>query len=191
MRASAARALRAFATPQFARQASAVRPHLATSFLQSSRSVPSFIIPSIRCYSAPAGLTKEEVQGRIMDLLKNFDKVGLRVSNVVMQWLTFWSDYRCIKGMIIRCEDLSKSIVLTDLDLRKFSLFQRFGSGQFGHRRSCDGYWGRIQHRDSRQGGRRDSQWYAKFLKRIRITIWQEDTVDQAVTYITAQPDAH
>ena len=29
-----------------------------------------------RCYSAPAGLSKPEVEGRIMDLLKNFDKVG-------------------------------------------------------------------------------------------------------------------
>ncbi|KAK0517394.1 hypothetical protein JMJ35_000549 [Cladonia borealis] len=29
----------------------------------------------IRCYSAPAGLSKTEVEGRIMDLLKNFDKV--------------------------------------------------------------------------------------------------------------------
>lgn len=28
-----------------------------------------------RCYSAPAGLSKTEVEGRIMDLLKNFDKV--------------------------------------------------------------------------------------------------------------------
>jgi len=30
----------------------------------------------IRSYSAPAGLTKTEVEGRIVDLLKNFDKVS-------------------------------------------------------------------------------------------------------------------
>jgi NADH dehydrogenase (ubiquinone) 1 alpha/beta subcomplex 1, acyl-carrier protein len=35
---------------------------------------------AIRCYSAPAGLSKEEVQGRIMDLLKGFDKVGFYIS---------------------------------------------------------------------------------------------------------------
>jgi hypothetical protein len=29
----------------------------------------------MRCYSAPAGLSKAEVEGRIIDLLKNFDKV--------------------------------------------------------------------------------------------------------------------
>jgi NADH dehydrogenase (ubiquinone) 1 alpha/beta subcomplex 1 len=28
-----------------------------------------------RCYSAAAGLQKNEVEGRIVDLLKNFDKV--------------------------------------------------------------------------------------------------------------------
>ena len=34
------------------------------------------VVISARRYSAPAGLTKQEVEGRIMDLLKNFDKVG-------------------------------------------------------------------------------------------------------------------
>ncbi|KAI9654467.1 MAG: putative secondary metabolism biosynthetic enzyme [Trizodia sp. TS-e1964] len=36
---------------------------------------PAFTFQSIRCYSAPVGLSREEVEGRIMDLLKNFDKV--------------------------------------------------------------------------------------------------------------------
>jgi hypothetical protein len=31
----------------------------------------------IRYYSAPASLSKEEVEGRIKDLLNGFDKVGL------------------------------------------------------------------------------------------------------------------
>merc|ERR1712000_67946 len=39
------------------------------------RSRPPSVLSSIRCYSAPSGLSKDEVQGRIMDLLKNFDKV--------------------------------------------------------------------------------------------------------------------
>lgn len=36
---------------------------------------PVFVSQSIRAYSAPAGLNKEEVEGRIVNLLKNFDKV--------------------------------------------------------------------------------------------------------------------
>ncbi|KAF2402151.1 acyl carrier protein [Trichodelitschia bisporula] len=39
---------------------------------------PSFkpaMVPAMRWYSASAGLSKDEVQGRILDLLKNFDKV--------------------------------------------------------------------------------------------------------------------
>ncbi|OQD75163.1 hypothetical protein PENDEC_c008G06519 [Penicillium decumbens] len=37
---------------------------------------PCFVSQSIRCYSAPAGLSKSEVEGRIVNLLKNFDKVS-------------------------------------------------------------------------------------------------------------------
>jgi len=36
---------------------------------------PCFVSQSIRAYSAPAGLNKSEVEGRIVNLLKNFDKV--------------------------------------------------------------------------------------------------------------------
>ena len=36
---------------------------------------PAAAIPAVRYYSAPVGLSKQEVEGRIMDLLKNFDKV--------------------------------------------------------------------------------------------------------------------
>ncbi|KAK5958127.1 mitochondrial acyl carrier protein [Knufia fluminis] len=74
-RTAAVRALRVAARPQFAQQFNLARPQVAASLLQNSRAGPSFAIPSIRFYSAPAGLSREEVQGRIMDLLKNFDKV--------------------------------------------------------------------------------------------------------------------
>ncbi|KAJ5973782.1 Acyl carrier protein (ACP) [Penicillium waksmanii] len=37
---------------------------------------PCFVSQSIRAYSAPAGLNKNEVEGRIVNLLKNFDKVS-------------------------------------------------------------------------------------------------------------------
>lgn len=73
-RAVAVRALRAAARPQYTQQFIA-RPQVAASLLQTSQSVPSFKVSSIRYYSAPADLSREEVQGRIMDLLKNFDKV--------------------------------------------------------------------------------------------------------------------
>ncbi|KAL6721174.1 Vacuolar protein sorting-associated protein 74 [Lecanora helva] len=56
--------------------------------LPTSRTVaaPCLAVPFSRCsiafkpldrryYSAPAGLSKPEVEGRIMDLLKNFDKI--------------------------------------------------------------------------------------------------------------------
>ncbi|KAK5094009.1 mitochondrial acyl carrier protein [Exophiala xenobiotica] len=73
-RAAAVRALRVAARPQFTQQFNLARPQVAASLLQKS-SAPSFVTSSIRFYSAPAGLSTEEVQGRIMDLLKNFDKV--------------------------------------------------------------------------------------------------------------------
>lgn len=36
---------------------------------------PRFAYQGVRLYSAPAGLNKDEVEGRIVNLLKNFDKV--------------------------------------------------------------------------------------------------------------------
>ncbi|KAL9610486.1 MAG: hypothetical protein Q9167_004826 [Letrouitia subvulpina] len=59
----------------------------SSSQLPASRSIaPAFsarptgyyahgLLRTSRCYSAPAGLTKQEVEGRIIDLLKGFDKV--------------------------------------------------------------------------------------------------------------------
>ncbi|KAL8674916.1 MAG: hypothetical protein Q9168_000720 [Polycauliona sp. 1 TL-2023] len=47
-------------------------PCLAT---QPAIHTPSKLPQSARWYSAPAGLAKPEVEGRIMDLLKGFDKV--------------------------------------------------------------------------------------------------------------------
>lgn len=75
LRTAAVRALRAASTPRIIRQVASARPQALNSFLRSSPAVPSLAVPSIRFYSAPAGLSKDEVQGRIMDLLKNFDKV--------------------------------------------------------------------------------------------------------------------
>ncbi|GAT21650.1 acyl carrier protein [Aspergillus luchuensis] len=37
---------------------------------------PRFAYQGVRLYSAPAGLNKDEVEGRIVNLLKNFDKIN-------------------------------------------------------------------------------------------------------------------
>lgn len=42
---------------------------------------------AVRCYSAPGGLPKDEVQGRIIAILKNFDKVECCILEVG-PWLT-------------------------------------------------------------------------------------------------------
>ena len=44
--------------------------------MPSTTAAPSTFVSAVRCYSAHAGLSKDEVQGRILDLLKNFDKVS-------------------------------------------------------------------------------------------------------------------
>ncbi|KAI5206636.1 acyl carrier protein [Aureobasidium subglaciale] len=53
-----------------------VTRRVAPSFLPSTTAAPSTFVSAIRCYSAHAGLSKDEVQGRILDLLKNFDKLS-------------------------------------------------------------------------------------------------------------------
>jgi NADH dehydrogenase (ubiquinone) 1 alpha/beta subcomplex 1 len=65
LRASVPRAVRAPATFQI-RSAPVARP---------AQFAPRFAFQAIRSYSAPAGLNKDEVEGRIVNLLKNFDKV--------------------------------------------------------------------------------------------------------------------
>lgn len=62
LRASVPRAVRAPATFQ-------IRSAPAAQF------APRFAFQGVRLYSAPAGLNKEEAEGRIVNLLKNFDKV--------------------------------------------------------------------------------------------------------------------
>ncbi|KAG9598465.1 hypothetical protein KCU77_g23657, partial [Aureobasidium melanogenum] len=57
-------------------QAPITRRVAPSSFLPSTTAAPSTFVSAVRCYSAHAGLSKDEVQGRILDLLKNFDKVS-------------------------------------------------------------------------------------------------------------------
>ncbi|KAF2195468.1 acyl carrier protein [Zopfia rhizophila CBS 207.26] len=51
------------------------RPVARSSLFQSKQVAPATYFQAVRSYSAHAGLSKDEVEGRIMDLLKNFDKV--------------------------------------------------------------------------------------------------------------------
>ncbi|RAK98422.1 acyl carrier protein [Aspergillus ibericus CBS 121593] len=66
LRASAPRAVKTSAPFQI-RSSPVARP---------AQFAPRFAYQGVRLYSAPAGLNKEEVEGRIVNLLKNFDKVS-------------------------------------------------------------------------------------------------------------------
>ena len=70
---SARQAIRA--APQC--QTSIARPAARSSLFQSKRKTPAAYFQAVRCYSAHAGLSRDEVQERILDLLKNFDKVKM------------------------------------------------------------------------------------------------------------------
>jgi NADH dehydrogenase (ubiquinone) 1 alpha/beta subcomplex 1, acyl-carrier protein len=56
-------------------QAPIARPSVS-AFVSAQKLAPAVSLQSLRCYSAGAGLAKDEIEGRILDLLKNFDKVS-------------------------------------------------------------------------------------------------------------------
>ncbi|KAF2147239.1 uncharacterized protein K452DRAFT_282229 [Aplosporella prunicola CBS 121167] len=56
-------------------QAPIARPVAPAFFAHSKQRLPAASFQAIRFYSAHGGLSQEEVQGRILDLLKGFDKV--------------------------------------------------------------------------------------------------------------------
>ena len=76
-RSAVVRSLRA-SVPRTIR-ASAARQIQITPAVRPSQFVPVFQSQSLRFYSAPASLSKDEVEGRIVNLLKNFDKVCKRL----------------------------------------------------------------------------------------------------------------
>lgn len=53
----------------------AIRRVVASPFVSTRISSPAVSISAVRCYASASGLGQEEVTGRILDLLKNFDKV--------------------------------------------------------------------------------------------------------------------
>ncbi|KAK4922996.1 mitochondrial acyl carrier protein [Elasticomyces elasticus] len=59
------------------RQQAPIARKITTAPLRPSKQfVPASSFNAVRCYSPHAGLGEDEVQGRILDLLKNFDKVS-------------------------------------------------------------------------------------------------------------------
>jgi hypothetical protein len=51
------------------------------------QATPSWSFQAVRCYAAAAGLNKDEVTGRILELLKNFDKVGFAIPSLIHEVL--------------------------------------------------------------------------------------------------------
>ena len=74
-RTALTRSARSLAQASARTQQPLVRRAVASPFLQSRISKPAFAVPAVRCYASSSGLGQEEVTGRILDLLKNFDKV--------------------------------------------------------------------------------------------------------------------
>lgn len=77
-----------------ARSAASQAVRRAGPITRPASAIPSFqYAPSVfnaaRCYSAAAGLAKPEVEGRIVDLLKNFDKVSAHELEVILVKLLF------------------------------------------------------------------------------------------------------
>ena len=70
------------------------------SYAAVTRSIPDSRPRGIRFYSAPSGLSKEEVEGRIMDILRNFDKVEcLKPSRIYCETYSRWLGYGRHQGL--------------------------------------------------------------------------------------------
>lgn len=77
-RAALLRSARSAASKVAQRPVAIARPIAPSSFVTKSQFAPS-AFQAARCYSAAAGLNKGEVEGRILSLLSNFDKVSVLV----------------------------------------------------------------------------------------------------------------
>ncbi|EER26214.1 NADH-ubiquinoneoxido reductase, putative [Coccidioides posadasii C735 delta SOWgp] len=75
-RSALIRSLRTVSIPRAVRNSSTVRQlPRASAIVRQSQFAPCIPYQAIRSYSAPAGLNQSEVEGRIIDLLRNFDKI--------------------------------------------------------------------------------------------------------------------
>ncbi|KAK2763820.1 Acyl carrier protein, mitochondrial [Arachnomyces sp. PD_36] len=76
-RSAIVRSLRSASAPRVVRRSPlSLQTPRSSPIIRSSQFAPCFNCQAVRSYSAPAGLTKNEVEGRIVDLVKNFDKVS-------------------------------------------------------------------------------------------------------------------
>lgn len=83
-RSAVSRSLRATSLPRVVRTSPGFRQLPRSSpIARRAQFLPCVSCQAARSYSAPAGLGKPEVEGRVVELLKNFDKVCLSV----------WVDY--------------------------------------------------------------------------------------------------
>lgn len=128
------------AMTQIARNSGAIaRPVAPSSLFANSRFAPS-VFQAARCYSAAASLQKPEVEGRIVDLLKNFDKVSA-VPALFGGCVDISPGYRSNEG-ILQLKIVPKDPLLTETAYAEFPLCKRSWFGQSGHGRGCDGYRG-------------------------------------------------
>ncbi|KAK3718019.1 mitochondrial acyl carrier protein [Vermiconidia calcicola] len=70
------RSARCLAQSSARAQQPVVRRAVASPFISTRISTPATSISAVRFYASGSGLGQEEITGRIMDLLKNFDKVN-------------------------------------------------------------------------------------------------------------------
>ncbi|POS85030.1 hypothetical protein EPUL_002852, partial [Erysiphe pulchra] len=73
------------------RNMSMIRSQTRSSLIPQSH-ITSTKFQAVRRYSAAAALTEQEVQGRILDLLKNFDKVKADDINKISPTAHFFND---------------------------------------------------------------------------------------------------
>ncbi|PGH27574.1 acyl carrier protein [Polytolypa hystricis UAMH7299] len=75
-RSAVARSLRSVSVPRVVRRSPvSFQIPRSSPVARPSQFAPCLSFQAVRSYSASAGLSKPEVEGRIVDLLKNFDKV--------------------------------------------------------------------------------------------------------------------
>lgn len=110
-----------------ARSAASQAVRRAGPITRPASAFPTFqYAPSVfnaaRCYSAAAGLAKPEVEGRIVDLLKNFDKVSAHELEIILIKLLF------VANQFFQVTDPSKVCSIS-----KQQLFLRINSQHIAH----------------------------------------------------------
>ena len=81
-------------------QRPAIQRAIRSPFMQTRISTPATSISAIRSYASSSGLGSDEVTGRIIDLLKNFDKVRSEGYKDERTWANSVLGSGCIKGTI-------------------------------------------------------------------------------------------